>query len=246
MTITVRRYVKRLEHLYKRMKLRFVPVEREYAGASNKDIFETIYRDARWDRSADGRPNSGPGSHYADLVDPYVEAIRDFVATLDTAPDMLDLGCGDFRVGSRIAPVAASYTACDIVASVVASNSEHYNIPNVEFRTLDLAADPLPPADIVFVRQVLQHISNANIASFLEKVSAGQYRYLIDTESLPRGIPFKPNIDKPSGERIRLNFGSGIDLALPPFNLPHKSARVLCDVPDGRFASIRTTLYELR
>jgi len=110
-------------------------------------------------------------------------------------------------------------------------------------QVVDIASDPLPPGDVVLIRQVLQHLSNADIAAALAKISA--YEYAVITEHVPAAGPFKPNIDKPSGAEIRLSLQSGIVLTEPPFSLRPVSQDVLCEVP--AFAGvIRTVAYRLR
>ena len=37
----------------------------------------------------------------------------------------VDLGCGDFRVGRRIAPLAGRYVGCDVVGSLIAPSAGH-------------------------------------------------------------------------------------------------------------------------
>ncbi len=104
-------------------------------------------------------------------------------------------------------------------------------------------ADDLPSGDVVFIRQVIQHLSSADITQAIGKLAAS-FRYFVLTEHLPRGA-FTANLDRPSDEHIRTGIGSGIVVTLPPFNLPVKDdvhvLEILC--PDG---VIRTNIYRLR
>jgi hypothetical protein len=79
----------------------------------------------------------------------------------------VDLGCGDFNVGSQLRPYCSEYVACDIVQSLIERNKLKFADRGVEFRALDMASDPLPAGDVVFIRQVLQHMSNAQILALL-------------------------------------------------------------------------------
>jgi hypothetical protein len=114
---------------------------------------------------------------------------------------------------------------------------------DVDFRSLDFIVDELPAGDIVFIRQVLQHLSNEQINRALQKLST-HFKYLVLTEHLP-GIPeFAPNLDKPAGPGIRTGLPSGIVLTKAPFNLKPYLERRLCHVAeDGGI--IATTLYQL-
>ena len=106
----------------------------------------------------------------------------------------------------------------DIVEELVAQNQARYGNENVSFRCLDLIADELPDADICLVRQVLQHLSNAQIASVLTKLK--KYRYVLITEHYPAPhLAIAPNLDKPHGSDTRTFDNSGVYLDAPPFNL---------------------------
>ena len=90
-----------------------------------------------------------------------------FLRTLDYKPDVVDLDCGDFHVGSRLRCLCSGYVACDIVEPLIAFNAKTFEGLGVDFRTLDLTKDELPSGEVVFVRQVLQHLSNDDIARAL-------------------------------------------------------------------------------
>jgi Methyltransferase domain len=214
-----------------------------YAGASNEEIFSSIYHSEYWGNAPDADFTSGGGSQEARIVEPYVAAVEQFLSGFPEKPDAVDLGCGDFGVGRRIRPGCAGYVACDVVPDVVERNRERHARLDVDFRQLDMAADPLPPGRVVFIRQVLQHLSNADIARVVAKLA--QFDYVVITEHLPADPDFVPNLDMPTGPHIRLGLGSGIDVARAPFDLSHLEATVLCTVDLGE-AIIRTTVYRTR
>ena len=81
------------------------------------------------------------------------------------------MGCGDFVVGSKIRSLCNQYIACDIVAPLIEYNKKKYQPLNVDFRTLNLISDNLPSADVVFIRQVLQHLSNIEIKNIIPKLA---------------------------------------------------------------------------
>jgi SAM-dependent methyltransferase len=210
------------------------------AGKSPREVFTDIYENGRWGRGPDGGYSSGGGSHIPTVVDPYVEAVSDFLRQLGR-PDVADLGCGDFSVGRRLRPACGHYLACDVVPSLIERNRGLFVGIDVDFRCLDIVADPLPPARIAFVRQVFQHLRNDQIAAVLPKLAA--YDYLILTEHLPEGA-FTPNRDKAAGPGIRFYDGSGIVLDAPPFNLRALEKRSLCTVQTEE-GIIQTDLYRL-
>jgi hypothetical protein len=218
--------------------------QQDFAHLDSQGIFTQIYTQRLWGCvPGDSQPFfSGLGSWDPQVVAPYVAAVRSALAAMPHKPHMVDLGCGDFQVGAQIRDACASYIACDIVEPLIEHNRKRYAHTGTDFRVLDLTRDALPAGDVACVRQVLQHLSNSEIAGSLAKLAA-TYRYLIVTEHLPLGS-FVPNLDKPTGSGIRLFDGSGIDLTLPPFNLRVTALRRLCEAPQMG-GVIRTFLYEL-
>ena len=212
-------------------------------GRTNKEIFSEIYSQGKWGRGADpDSPYSGSGSHTPEIVDRYVAAVKGFWDRFDGPMTLVDLGCGDFSVGSKLLAGARRYIACDIVDSVIEYNKRTYLQANLEFVVLDLCNDPLPDGDVFLVRQVLQHLQNADIAKFCRKVEA-KGGYLILTEHVPVG-EFAPNLDKASGAAIRLFKRSGVVLTQPPFDLRVMSEQVICEVPQMG-GVVRTVVYRL-
>ena len=99
----------------------------------------------------------------------------------------------------------------------------------------------------MFLRQVLQHLSNKHIAAVVSKLK-NSYKYLVLTEHLPLRDDFSPNLDKEVGAGVRIDIGkkgSGVILTKPPFNLQVLQSSVLCEIPEGG-SVIRTNLYKLR
>lgn len=212
-------------------------------------VFTSIYERRVWGRSNDPDEKffSGTGSHTAAITQPYVDEVNRFLAHYfvfhGRKPDVVDLGCGDFSVGRKIRPACGHYLACDVVASLIERNQSDH--PDVDFRVLDITRDELPGGDVVFIRQVLQHLPNAKIAQVAGKLKAS-YRFLVLTEHLPASADFTPNLDMPVRAGIRLGYNqSGVVLTRPPFNLEADGEFPLCAVPEGG-GLIRTTLYKLR
>jgi hypothetical protein len=225
-----------------RSRYRATKLDSELAGRPLAALFETVYREKLWGNTSSSEYDSGPGSHDPAVVEPYVEATRRFLESLSIKPNVVDLGCGDFEVGSRLRRYCARYVACDVVPSLIARNAECFPTSGVDFRVLDIVDDPLPDGDVVVIRQVLQHLSNAQIGKVIPKLS--KYRWLILTEHLPSDLRFIPNKDKSAGPGIRVRLGSGIVLTAPPFRLPTIDERDLCIlIYNGD--TIKTTAYQL-
>lgn len=205
-----------------------------------KDVMEQIYALNLW-----GGPSqdfySGIGSHNPKIIDPYLNAVISFLNAFKEALVVCDLGCGDFNIGKHLTKYTRKYIAIDIVKSLINRNKTLYKADNLEFHCLDISKDELPTADCIILRQVLQHLSNAEIQNIL--VVLTDYKYVILTEHLPLDY-FIPNKDIISGQGIRIKQQSGVDLLKPPFNLKIKEKQNLGTyVLDNGKGLIKTTLY---
>ena len=205
-----------------------------------KDAMQQVYAKKLWG-SGNTDFYSGAGSHDTETVQAYLKAVSSFFKSLETPPVVCDLGCGDFNVGKELVPYTQAYTAVDIVPELIAHNQKTFTSKQLMFHTLDIAKDTLPEGDCALLRQVLQHLSNAEIQAIVNKLYA--YRYVILTEHLP-DQEFTPNIDIISGQGIRLKKHSGVALQAPPFNFKVKVAKELLSLPaPGVKGRLVTTLY---
>lgn len=218
----------------------------KYEGRPVEEIFSAIYREGRWEAKSHDDFSSGSGSHIPTVVLPYVNAVRKFLDALPCPPSVVDLGCGDFNVGKQLRPCCGQYVACDVVPALIQRNKDKFAGLDVDFRCMDIIEDDLPLGDIVFLRQVLQHLNNAQILRVVQKLY--RYKFLVLTEHVPTSSGFPPNRDKATGGGIRLSQGSGVVLTEPPFLLRAKSESVICTTDEklGQHPGlIKTTLYEL-
>ena len=205
-----------------------------------KAAMEQIYEKKLWGGDAFDF-YSGEGSHQPELIKPYIEAVSAFLTSFETPLTVCDLGCGDFNVGKHLVQHTKKYVGVDIVPDLIARNQATFKEENLEFLCLDIAVDDWPVADVVLLRNVLQHLSNAEVECIVQKLA--DYQYVIVTEHLPNGS-FTPNKDIISGQGIRLKVQSGIDLLAPPFNLQVKDNKQLLAVPyEENKGVIVTTLY---
>lgn len=207
-----------------------------------KAAMEQIYEKHLWGGS-ESKFYSGEGSHLDELVQPYIKVVKEFLTSFEQPITVCDLGCGDFNVGKKLVKYTKNYIGVDIVERLIEYNKEKYIAENLEFQCLDIAADDLPVADCVIIRQVLQHLSNQEVQNILQKLSA--YKYVIITEHIPEG-EFEPNIDIISGQGIRLKKRSGINLLKSPFNLNIKEEKKLISISLNNGKEIlQTVIYKL-
>src|SRR5260370_3290404 len=152
--------------------------DREFSRLTAKDAFTKIYTEGLWAKSNNDPDSfsSGSGSRQPNIVATYISAVEKFITSLDQKPNVVDLGCGDFLIGSKIRHLCGNYIACDIVDSLIARNKDIYRHLDVDFRVLDITSDELPDGDVVFVRQALQPLSNELILNAVPKIGS-KYKY---------------------------------------------------------------------
>ena len=207
-----------------------------------KDVMNQIYDMHLWG-GIDFDFYSGFGSHEDNIVKPYLEVVIDFLKSFDEAFVVCDLGCGDFNIGRQLLQYTQNYIAIDIVEKLIKRNKTLFKAENLEFHCLDISKEELPKADCVILRNVLQHLSNAEIKNVVDKLS--HYKYILLTEHIPFGN-FEPNKDIISGQSIRLKRNSGVDLIKTPFNLKIKDHKILDEhILNDKKGQIVTTLYKV-
>ncbi|MCT4628852.1 class I SAM-dependent methyltransferase [Winogradskyella sp.] len=204
-----------------------------------KAVMEQIYEQHFWG-GKDFDFYSGEGSHKLEITIPYIKAVTTFLKSHHNQLTICDLGCGDFNIGKQLLPYTKNYVAVDIVHDLIERNKQHFKANNLTFECLDISKEALPKADGVILRQVLQHLSNDEIKSIINKLS--NYKYIILTEHIPNG-DFIPNKDKIASQGIRLKQNSGVDVLAEPFNFKVKEFKILNEVVLDNNSLISTILF---
>ena len=187
--------------------------------------FQQIYRHHLWGNDGDKGFYSGPGS-VGPAAELYVECLAELLQLhakeFGRAITVVDIGCGDFRIGGALVKRLPdiTYIGCDIVPELVARNNAKYGSDRISFCTLDVVRDPLPKGDVCLIRQVFQHLSNADI---LKAVARLRYPVVYVTEGHPAERLGPVNPDKRAGADVRFNWrtgqGRGVELDQSPFCL---------------------------
>jgi SAM-dependent methyltransferase len=190
---------------------------KEFSSVPLEEAFDRIYERGLW--SKQGEELSGGGS-YGRIADDYVAFLSAFIKR-HSINSILDVGCGDFNIGSRLAPLVKRYTALDVSARIIEINKKRYaSLANVEFRQANACTEPLHKADLVTLRQVLQHLTNDQIEMILRNIERSRPRFSLVTEHHSGQTEhFNPNLDLPAHSSLtRVVLGSGVVLSAPPFN----------------------------
>lgn len=186
--------------------------QRPYGAADRATAFGKVYEAGAWGRAGE-RFYSGNGS-VEGLARPYADRIAALAASLG-ATHVVDVGCGDFRVGRLLVEAGLRCTGVDVVEPLVADlHARHGHAAT--FVCLDAVEGPLPEGDLYLVRQVLQHLSNDEGVALLRQLVG---RRAVVTESRPLDLAgIRPNVDIEHGPYTRLPLGSAVVLDEAPFS----------------------------
>lgn len=175
---------------------------RFFARSDRQQVFSWIYQTNRWG-SAESRSGKGSEQIQTQAVQTW---LPELIAELGIER-MLDLPCGDMN---WLDPerLGIGYTGADVVEALIQQNRRKW--PAAEFLVLDACVDPLPTVDLVFMRDLLVHLSFADARSALVNLKVSGSTWLACT-TYPH---VDHNHDKVTGRHHRLN------LQKPPFSWP--------------------------
>lgn len=128
--IKIRHKIRALEH-------KIFGLDSKYKNLSTEDVFDNIYEKRIWKKDEQSNSTSGTGSHKAEIIDPYINVVKK-VITDNNIKTAVDLGCGDFTVGSLIVDCCETYNARDISNVILEKNRSKYQSPKLKFEKLDL------------------------------------------------------------------------------------------------------------
>ena len=195
------------------------------------DAFDHIYEQGIW--AAQPGQLSGSGSYGAWATE-YVNFVRRFIRE-NNINSIVDVGCGDFNVGSQICGEVEHYTAMDVSGYIITKNRDRFaDYSNVDFVHADACQVSIPKADLVTIRQILQHLTNTQIEQILRNVESSGAQFAIIAEHVPSQRTLKkPNVDtRTHSQDIRTQFGSGVFIEHPPFS--RTNARVVMEITGSK------------
>lgn len=165
------------------------------------DRFSQIYANNEW------KHGSGEGSLEFNTRS-YRAFLQGFLAQRRIR-SVVDAGCGDWQFSRLMDWRGVQYRGFDVVPAVIAANAR-YAAPGRDFTLYSGDPQELPSADLLIVKDVLQHLPDEHIHRFLAILP--RYTWALLTNCInPRGET--RNGDIAAGEARYL------DLRLPPFNL---------------------------
>lgn len=214
-------------------KVAHLSVDEIYLPCKNltEGVFNQIYADAIWGKNSEGYGTSGSGSTLENTT-VYREFLTSFLRTYKIH-SVVDIGCGDWSFSKEIPWGDIAYTGIDIVKTLIEKNERLYGKKNISFIHADLIRDDLPKADLLICKDVLQHLTNEQIMTFLAKIK--DYRYCL----LINGI--YPETLSSHNPDIETGGYRPLDLTKPPFNLNGMKVLILKSV-EGNYYHLKQVL----
>lgn len=171
-------------------------------GTDNKltAVFNEIYRTNAWGGGSGSGSTPAYTAKWRAWLAEYIKANR--------IRSILDIGCGDWQSTQLMDFTDVHYTGMDPSSDIIAENRRKYAKPGVVFMNTNAVDHALPPADLVLIKDVLEHLSFDSIRKVLARLAG--YAHVLIVDDI-HGIP---NQDKPDGGC------RGVDVRLAPFNLP--------------------------
>jgi len=142
---------------------------------ARRKAFELAYAEQHWGKDQQGKGTSGFGSTL-EFTKLYRVFLQDFMAR-HAIRSVVDAGCGAWVSAQAIDWRGIDYLGVDIVEPVIKANQKRFGAANIRFAVADMVRDELPPADLLIVKDVLQHLSNADITRFLAQLP--RYRHVL-------------------------------------------------------------------
>ena len=123
----------------------------------------------------------------------------------------MDAPCGDWHWMKETELGVDEYIGLDIVESLIERNNREFGAPSRRFLCLDLAANALPRADLIFCRDCLVHLNFHDIRRVIANFKRSQSSYLLTTTFTGR----TQNVDLVGKDVWRT-----LNLTVGPFNFP--------------------------
>jgi SAM-dependent methyltransferase len=178
--------------------------------ASAEKIFTNIYENHLW-----GEEGSGGGSRIENAK-PYVDFLQKFLCEKKIT-SVVDVGCGDWQFSKFINWKGIRYFGIDVVKYIIENNTQRFGSPTITFIHSDGISNDLPEADLMVCKEVLQHLTNADVFSLIKQL--GKFKYCLITNDVD------PHTLSSDNHEIIRGSSRTIDLTKPPFNI--KGEKVL-------------------
>ena len=153
---------------------------------NHAETFQAIYEQKVWGEDvSDSYPGQSGNGSSLEFNKEYIDFLQHFIR-LYGVQSVVDVGCGDWRCGVSIyknLPLV-KYTGYDCYSDVVDSHVKNYKplspLWNFETKNCLLEANSMVEADLLIVKDVLQHWLDSEVVQFLDTVvMSKKYKYIL-------------------------------------------------------------------
>ena len=183
---------------------------------STTSTFAHVYATRRWGTDGGG---SGPGSTLSESAGA-ARVLFHMILSLN-AQVVVDAACGAMTWQRKLLPQLFSavptlrYIGLDAAETVVGANQRQFrdDYPRVRFEHVELESVVIPPTDLIFSRDTMQHNSIKGVAHILHQFAHSNASHILTT-SYPNGSNY---CNGPINRPITTGGFFCIDLARKPF-----------------------------
>ncbi len=167
--------------------------------------FDAIYDEESWGNG------SGPGSHPNWTIE-YRSFLEKFIR-MNNVRSIVDVGCGDWQFSRFLNLDGISYHGFDVVERLIDANTKRHGSKSIRFDVMPEDPAQLPQADLLLMKDVLQHLPDADIFRFRDTVFQ-RYRFALLTNSFEKIDAYR-NVDLSRPGEFRC-----LDLTAAPYDMP--------------------------
>jgi hypothetical protein len=181
-----------------------------------KEAFTKVYKTNGWGspESIPGRKNkkfySGGGTDPDNDKDNiYINTLQSYIDREDIK-SVIEIGCGDWEVSSRIDWSSVNYTGYDVVEDLIEYNNNNYSKENVRFIcNSNIITENNITADLLIVKDVFQHLPPSYYVDFIKSIPTN-FKYNLITN------------DFSNNSNIEFGGYTGNDFSKDPFNMKYE------------------------
>jgi hypothetical protein len=182
--------------------------------ASLQRRFSKVYEQNLW---GDSESRSGPGSRRDSAQAVHSISVLKRLCSEYRISSISDIPCGDFNwFHDFLYPnPGISYTGYDIVPDLIMRNRRIFRY---NFELLDVSSQIPPPADLVFCKDLFNHLIYRSIANSLLNMISSNSKFLL----VSNNFNYIENVDLVDDVDTQTEHGSRhFDLTLAPFHFPN-------------------------
>jgi SAM-dependent methyltransferase len=144
---------------------------------TNEGAFAKIYEQHTWQGLSLSGPGSDPlrTSEFRSLLTQFLKEHR--------IQSVVDLGCGDWSYAYLVDWGEARYLGIDIVQSVIDKNQNQFATPRISFLCMDAIHQDLPYAELLIIKEVLQHLPISDVHTILAKARTFPFAIFVNDVS---------------------------------------------------------------